>query len=1788
MDSPETKSENAGSSTVRPPAVTVHSPSDGGTPLSPELPRPSAQSTVASPKRLRDFVRTMTGPESRPTMTIRQRELRHVQIGSLVIQRRTLASQHESDGELSDYQVQGLLGEGGMGQVYAANQTSFNRHVAVKILQPRLARELRDRKLFLKEACVTAELDHPNIIPVHDLGISDDGTLFYSMKMIRGKEWVEVFEQKSRAENLEILNRVCDAIAFAHSRNILHRDIKPGNVMIDAFGEVLVTDWGCAVDLSDNQEIPYGGTPAYMAPEMAKDQSERIGFATDVYLLGATLYEIVTGIPPHPGRTSTDCIMAAVENVITPYEKADNLLDIALQAMATEIEDRYQTVAEFQQAIRRYQSQLESITFAEHGYQTLEQAQAEVDFQAFSRAIFSFEDAVRLWPENRQAIQGERQARLECARAALEQKNFDLGLSVLQPESDEERKVHRELQTGQRESRKWRSYLRIARTAAMVLGIVALFASGFAFVNWQRAEDEAREAQRLAKAESVARMDAQAAAKAESEARANAQRLAGLEKQAREEAQRLAEAESAARKDAQAAAKAESDARADAERLAGLESEAREEAERLAGLEKKAREEAQRLANAESKARQNAQAAAAAERVARQQAQSLLSSALVGQYAANISFAEQAIEANRVVPAFQRLEAVREAADLSPRFKGWEMHRLYQRCHEEKPGLIPLADNQRLRLFAASADGANQVAVTHDGTVYLRRTATGQGFQRITLAGFANASADRRTVTALAVSTDGRFLAVGFRPAGTEQFIADNLQLWDLETGRNAAVIDAHPFGVQGLEFGRDCLVTIGEDRNRAGQPQWFIKRWGFADGATVGEATEPSAYYFQLGRQIDRWDISAVENALFCAVRGRDRNYDVSMISLDASSWPEAGGRPGRMTEQLQCLATATANGPFASIPEITSLVVVPAVVNGEGVRACICGLIDGSLMLVTRTESPASKDCKWEIRKLESSAHTRAVKDLRWDGEFLVSSGADRIACIWRWNGADLQLVNRLAGHQQDLIGVTTSPDRSRIVTADQQIVREWSPRGVEDEITLAESLTLDRPRTAAFARSTEGRVGLAGDSAGTTWKFFPDRQPARLTFYPAETGRHDIVAFDEERNLLATTSDKGQIVFWASESGKPAYSIDLNWQDGASSRSVILHFDKRFGRFVARESGESVVVFGRETDRTCTAQRPFDMVGYNPDIVGEKKVSIQQAILSSDGKRLATLGGGTNDRPIVELIDVDSRKVLARTERERKSWRLGSWMFDPADTGLVVAWQRVSGEDRVEHPVEIRKFQPADASQFAESAPIPVGRPRGFSADQSFELRCIGYYGPRLVAVAKQAGETSAAVLTWDISAWDPDAKPTEYPLPQIHRDSKFELSAGILTFVTSEGIPGQVDLDTGEQEILSAVAESILPDLQDNDTLRDVVRQCRPLPGGRWLVAGKGYAWVLSPHRNNWEVAFRNIPRPACHYVGLSNDGTRGLTHHADGRVRLVRSGTTGTSSPKDDMTELDGFHDLVSMSPDGKSIAIFSARSGLALVDFDESFEQQRAVPGDLQPDTGEVRGRLTALAWSPDGQMLAAAALDPAADNVDLHLWDTKSGQPAIDQPQTGLGVRDIVSLSISGAGPNNQRVLSAIDSENRLRLLATGKRPPIEAAPDAGHQMVWTVQPDLPEFDNVRSAAMNPDYRKNGYRVAIGKPNSQLEIWLADIDEEGFALQEDNPDVRIRQLFRVFDFAVDYRETDVVFTGFDASGEDLGTLTAREMKVWLTDGWDKEKPEPESLATHPVPALSGVRQDPG
>jgi serine/threonine protein kinase len=194
------------------------------------------------------------------------------------------------------YSIIGVAGHGGMGTVYVARDVVLDRDVAVKVLDVADRNGSRAARLR-KEAQILARLDHPGIVPIHDAGSLPDGRAFYVMKLVRGRRLDDLPANASLIERLNIFQRVLDAVAFAHAHGVVHRDLKPENVMVGAFGEVYVMDWGVAQDDRGETEPVIVGTPGYMPPEQERP-TERVDGRADVFALGSLLAHLAGTAAP--------------------------------------------------------------------------------------------------------------------------------------------------------------------------------------------------------------------------------------------------------------------------------------------------------------------------------------------------------------------------------------------------------------------------------------------------------------------------------------------------------------------------------------------------------------------------------------------------------------------------------------------------------------------------------------------------------------------------------------------------------------------------------------------------------------------------------------------------------------------------------------------------------------------------------------------------------------------------------------------------------------------------------------------------------------------------------------------------------------------------------------------------------------------------------------------------------------------------------------------------------------------------------------------------------------------------------------------------------------------------------------------------------------------------------------------------------------------------------------------------------------------------------------------------
>ncbi len=348
---------------------------------------------------------------------------------------RLLAELTEMRDDEIDYRIVGRLGSGGTGVVYQAHQRALDRGVAIKVLRNELAKNDASRERFLTEARVIGGLDHPNVIALHEVCIDANGFLFYSMKRIEGTSWDQQISGNSVVENVNILLRVADAIRYAHSRGLIHRDIKPENIMLGQFGEVLVADWGLAQtigssELEHGSQQTIGGTPAYMAPELADGAHTATTFQTDVYLLGAILFEILTGDPPHDGRSLLACLQSAARNVIRDTKVVGELMDIARKAMADRPENRYESVDAFIAALNDQLKHDQSVRLVRRAQSRLANAKNDHQYEDFRVADALLMEAIDIWPVNPGALETRAELQSRFAEAATSKGDYDLAISI--------------------------------------------------------------------------------------------------------------------------------------------------------------------------------------------------------------------------------------------------------------------------------------------------------------------------------------------------------------------------------------------------------------------------------------------------------------------------------------------------------------------------------------------------------------------------------------------------------------------------------------------------------------------------------------------------------------------------------------------------------------------------------------------------------------------------------------------------------------------------------------------------------------------------------------------------------------------------------------------------------------------------------------------------------------------------------------------------------------------------------------------------------------------------------------------------------------------------------------------------------------------------------------------------------------------------------------------------------------------------------------------------------------
>jgi len=356
---------------------------------------------------------------------------------SLKLLRAIGTAEHGTPGYHARLKMGEVLGEGGMGIVRTATQLGLERIVAVKSLRPELRNDERVVLKLMQEAWVTGRLEHPNVMPIYEVEADENGSPMIVLRRIEGMEWRDLMhnpaqirerfgDQDALEWNLGILVQVCNVVHFAHSRGIIHRDLKPENVMIGEYGEVYLLDWGIAVSTNDqdggilplaSQAVEMAGTPAYMAPEMLGQRGVHVSERTDIYLLGSTLYEILTGRPPHEASSFARIVRSILlSNPVFPATVPQQLAAICRRAMHPEPRERYASADRMRLVLQVFVRNIGSLRLVDQARGRVDQLMQELAnpgsdpieqrrhiYLLYGECQFGLKQALDIWPDNDKA-----------------------------------------------------------------------------------------------------------------------------------------------------------------------------------------------------------------------------------------------------------------------------------------------------------------------------------------------------------------------------------------------------------------------------------------------------------------------------------------------------------------------------------------------------------------------------------------------------------------------------------------------------------------------------------------------------------------------------------------------------------------------------------------------------------------------------------------------------------------------------------------------------------------------------------------------------------------------------------------------------------------------------------------------------------------------------------------------------------------------------------------------------------------------------------------------------------------------------------------------------------------------------------------------------------------------------------------------------------------------------------------------------------------------------------------
>ncbi|HVU88540.1 MAG TPA: protein kinase [Pirellulales bacterium] len=1501
-------------------------------------------------ERLTGMWEATISPEARPGMTIKAASPGSASQTHLVVRSRTVRAPEEPAPDGADYELLDTIGKGGMGVVYAARQASIDRTVAIKMIRRDMAGDADQRQKFLSEAVVTGDLDHPNIVPIYDLGSNESGALFYSMKRVEGTPWIKVLKKKSLSENVEILMKVADAVAFAHSRGVIHRDLKPENVMLGDFGEVLVMDWGLALLAprfrhlgSITQSGGMGGTPAYMSPEMASGPLERIGVPSDVYLLGAILYEILTGKPPHAGKDVMSCLYAVARNEIQPTEVTGELMDIARRAMATEISERYESVIEFQSAIRLYHSHSESILLSDRAAEDLAKAEQSHDYQDYARAVFGFQEALSLWDGNERARSRLIVAKRSYAESAVAKGDLDLAASLLDPDEASYAELRTHVTAAQRDrdvrNRRFKLVVRAAR--ALVATVVVIVTVAFFAIRAQREEAKAQ------------------AARADNEA-TNA-RIA--EKEAEKQRDQAVASEQVAKEQRARAQAAENQATADRDK---------------AIMAKQAAVEAEEAA---VKARQVAVDAERAEARLRAQEEALRLQKEYDAYIASIGLVAAKIDENAFGYAQQLLN------ECQSHLRNWEWGRLMHLCRQSAQ---TFREQGPIDAVSYSPDGKHVVTGSWEGVARIWDVATGQPVRELK---------HGRYVHAVAYSPDGRFIATGSNDKASE------LKLWDAASGVEIRSFDGHTDAVLSVAFSRDGQRLLSSSYDKT------ARLWDVATGQQVRQfkghtwwvwsaAFSPDESHVVTASQDGTaivWSVDSDEKS--APFTGHAGPVYAAVFSPDGHFVATAGydkrvllWRP----DQVRPFDFSTLLSQQSGVP--TNYV---AFVGHAAPVRCVRFSADGKTLLTAghdntvRLWDVASAVCRQTLR-----GHAGWVRSCSFspDGQFVLSAGYDHQAKIW--DVTHYEEFRLYGGHDDALLGATFSPDGKQIITVsrdrtakiqDLVVGREattlseghaflvstvaFSPDGsrvftgagddtirVWDAVTGGELRHFEHTgRGGIFALSRDGRLMLSGGEGNDAllWDVATGNTLHKLAGHRSEV---TAVAISTDGKLLFTGDAVGRGRIWDAATGK-----QLHLLSGHSRKITAAHFLASGKRVLTASSDNSVGQWDVATGQELPAQvlkHPDGVTAMTTSWEGRFAITAcadkHIRLWNLDGPRVVRDIDAGNCAISSVALSADGRRVLtACADNKVRLWDLASGMEvkNPrpqhahgalVDTGHSAVWTAV--------------FSP-DGTHVATAGGNDATLWR---VDNGREVMSYSPHGAVAAGAFSPDGQ-HAATCSWDgtIKIWNAKTGNVELKIvasPEKYVNSVMYSPDGSRLLSASDDATAKIwDAKTGKL-LLS------LPTDENAAGHQDTVRSARYSADGKRVVTASSdktaRVWdaetgeslaVLEGHE--WAVLAAEFSADGTRIITGSEDNTVRIWDAATGKQLLLLEGHTAPVTS-------------VAFTPDGTRAATGAQDNAVKLWDAKNGKEILH-----LKQHSQEV----SSVAFSPDGKLLLTSSRDGTA-----------------------------------------------------------------------------------------------------------------------------------------------------------------------------------------------------------------